>query len=81
VNDVFIIQLNEGAEGISVSGEIFDRWGNLVFSSQELPFAWDGAFNGQMMNPGVYIYMITLVYSNGLSLVTENLTGDVTVVR
>ena len=35
----------------------------------------------QGMNPGVYLYRFTLVYSNGVSVVTEKLTGDVTVMR
>lgn len=81
VNDVFTIQFNQGAQGISVSGGIFDRWGNLIFSSQEYPFSWDGTRNGKPMNPGVYVYRITLVYSNGLSLFTDDLIGDVTLVR
>ena len=81
VNDVFTIQFNQGAQVISVSGSIFDRWGNLIFSSQEYPFSWDGTRNGKPMNPGVYVYRITLVYSNGLSLFTDDLIGDVTLVR
>ena len=81
MNDVFTIQFNQGAQVISVSGSIFDRWGNLIFSSQEYPFSWDGTRNGKPMNPGVYVYRITLVYSNGLSLFTDDLIGDVTLVR
>lgn len=81
INEVFTVQFNDGAEVISVTGDIFDRWGNLVFSSQEQPFSWDGAFNGKLMNPGVYVYRFTLVYSNGLSVVTKQLTGDITLMR
>ncbi len=81
VNDAFTIQFNADAEVISVEGDIFDRWGNHVFGSDQHPFSWDGNFNGEPMNPGVYVYKITLVYSNGVDVVTEKVTGDVTLVR
>ncbi len=81
INDVFAIQFNAGAEVISVEGDIFDRWGNHVFGSDQFPFAWDGTFNGEPMNPAVYVYKFTLVYSNGVDVVTEKVTGDVTLVR
>lgn len=81
LNDEFIVQFNADAEVISVTGDIIDRWGNLIFSSQEHPFSWDGTFNGEPMNPGVYIYRLTLVYSNGAQLVTKMVAGDVTLIR
>lgn len=81
VNDVFTVEFSADTEVISVNGDIFDRWGNLIFSSQEHPFSWDGTLNGKPMNPGVYVYLITLEYSNGVNVVTKNVTGDVTLMR
>jgi len=81
VNDVFSIHFNDDAEVISVAGDIWDRWGNHVFGSDIHPFSWDGTFNGKAMNPGVYVYQFTLVYSNGVSIITEKVTGDVTLVK
>lgn len=81
VNDVFQIYFNEDTEVISVTGDIFDRWGNHIFNSIEHPFSWDGKSKGKSLNPGVYIYKLTLVYSNGLSIVTESVIGDVTLLR
>jgi gliding motility-associated-like protein len=81
VNDVFTIQFNADAEVISVEGDIFDRWGNHVFYSNQHPFTWDGTFNGKTMNPAVFVYRFTLVYSNDVNVVTEKLTGDVTLIR
>jgi len=80
VNDVFSIQFNEDAKIISVMGDIFDRWGNNVYSSDDLHFTWDGTFHGTTMNPAVFVYRFTLVYSNGVNEVTEKLTGDVTLI-
>jgi len=52
--------------GIPSSGEIielniFDRWGELVFFGKNLQFndlesGWDGRFNNQDLQPGVYVY-------------------------
>lgn len=39
-----------------ISFDIFDRWGNLVFSTDD-PFArWDGTFKGQAVNSSVFLY-------------------------
>lgn len=38
---------------------IFDRWGNKVFTTNDISRGWDGTFKGQQLNAGVYVYMIT----------------------
>lgn len=35
---------------------IFDRWGNLVFYSEDKDFVWDGTRNGKLLPNSVYIY-------------------------
>jgi len=58
---------------------IYDRWGNLVYFSQdENDISWDGTMNGQILTPGVYIYMIKYThFENGEQLNA----GDVTLIR
>ncbi|MBP6810606.1 MAG: gliding motility-associated C-terminal domain-containing protein [Saprospiraceae bacterium] len=63
--------------------EIFDRWGNMVFSRKNFPpnqseSGWNGTHNGQMVNPAVFVWKATLLLKNGS---TEQVVGDVTVVR
>ena len=36
--------------------EIFDRWGGLVFSSDDPEATWDGSIRGREQVPGVYIW-------------------------
>lgn len=37
---------------------IFNRWGNLLYYTED-PYAWwDGTFNGQLVQEGVYYYVI-----------------------
>lgn len=35
---------------------VFDRWGNLVFESQDQSEFWDGRFLEKKLQPGVYMY-------------------------
>lgn len=62
---------------------IYDRWGNLVFTGKDLsPSAttsfWNGNFKGQPVVPGVYVYHIELLFKDGS---TESKAGDVTVLK
>lgn len=37
---------------------IYDRWGSLLFQSEDPDFAWDGTVNGRRVPVGVYTYSI-----------------------
>lgn len=41
-----------------LSFEVFDRWGGKVFSAVDQFDSWDGFFNGQSVNPGMYLYRL-----------------------
>ena len=38
---------------------IYDRWGNQVYTSNDLNFRWDGSLQGQPAPEGVYVYVCT----------------------
>ncbi|MDR1878702.1 MAG: gliding motility-associated C-terminal domain-containing protein [Bacteroidales bacterium] len=38
---------------------IFDRWGNLVFRTNDIQAGWDGTVQGKSAMTGVYVYSIT----------------------
>lgn len=38
--------------------EVYDRWGRLLFRSNQLDRGWDGYFNGQLLPPGAYPFVI-----------------------
>ena len=60
--------------------EIYDRWGELVFKSENINNAWDGkSAKGQTMNPGVYVYAIYLTDTYSGEQVV--LSGDISLVR
>jgi gliding motility-associated-like protein len=37
---------------------IFDRWGGMVFRSQQISASWDGQQRGQLSPNGLYAYRI-----------------------
>lgn len=62
----------------SVDFEIFDRWGNKVFETQDINKGWDGTYKGSPMNPGTFIYYVTGKTADGRTLSQK---GNVTLVR
>ena len=58
--------------------QIFNRWGQLLFESDELGNGWDGFYQNQPVAGGTYMYKIVAEFSNGD---IQTLTGDVTVIR
>lgn len=75
LNDDFRPYFSNDNQPFSLS--IYNRWGELIYSCQGDPCGWDGTFNGQIVNPGVYIY--TIHYSQNQS--EFNQKGSVTLVR
>jgi gliding motility-associated-like protein len=81
INDVFSLHTNPEVQITALQGTIFDRWGNQIYYSEALDFTWDGRFHEEIMQPGVYVYVIAIDYSvNGLAR-HEVLSGDVTLIR
>ncbi|MEO6130571.1 MAG: gliding motility-associated C-terminal domain-containing protein, partial [Saprospiraceae bacterium] len=78
VNDLFIIETSSDQVNI-VSLEIFDRWGDLVFIQiDNPPFAWDGTFKNQRVQPGVYILKLRYKDDKGNDQYHVN---DITLIR
>ncbi|MFZ1824710.1 MAG: gliding motility-associated C-terminal domain-containing protein, partial [Chitinophagales bacterium] len=54
---------------------IFNRWGEVMFQTRDLSEKWNGTFNGILCNPGVYVYTVDFICSDGtLSLISGNIT-------
>lgn len=80
-NDRLIVHGEEGT--IINTFKVFNRWGELVFSSDELQInspinAWDGTFKGQTLNAAVFTWLLDVTYPDGE---TEVLRGNTTLIR
>ena len=67
-----------GKDVLSFTFSLYDRWGNRILKSSEKGFEWDGTFNGQELNAGVYAYVLEAVYINGEG---ELRSGNITLVK
>ena len=83
-NDHFNVYAGRGVKVVNYM-RVFDRWGNLMFDRESfypdnnnLADGWDGKFNGQYVNPAVFVYIIEVEFLDGKVLLYR---GDVTVVR
>ncbi|MDT8432771.1 MAG: PKD domain-containing protein [Bacteroidales bacterium] len=56
---------------------IYNRWGELIFESDDINTGWDGFVQGRKAAQGVYIWKVTGIYSNGSPFSDA---GDVTLV-
>ncbi|UKN00777.1 gliding motility-associated C-terminal domain-containing protein [Paracrocinitomix mangrovi] len=59
---------------------IFNRWGELIFETEDLNQGWDGTYNGVIVQDGVYIWRITGTPLDNDSDMKE-FYGHVTVLR
>jgi len=83
VNDFFSIYADMPNVQEILQIAIYDRWGNLLFERQNLAAnqganLWDGKFQGQIVEQGVYLYSATILYLDGVETITS---GTVTVVN
>lgn len=57
---------------------VFNRWGQVIFSTKKLHEGWDGTINGKEQPTGTYVWMIEGITS-GNKLITKK--GTVTLIR
>jgi gliding motility-associated-like protein len=60
---------------------IFNRWGNLIFTTNDFYAGWDGTYNNQACAEGVYFYIIYFNSTNVAISQKEMRKGTVTLVR
>jgi gliding motility-associated-like protein len=59
--------------------KVFNRWGQLVFSSNNWRDKWDGTIRGQKQAPGVYVWMLS--YTNRDTKQPIFRKGTITLIR
>jgi gliding motility-associated-like protein len=74
-NDVFY-PIMEGV--VQSRMRIYNRWGELMFESNDRNIGWDGYYRGRLCPQDVYVFTLELKYSDGRE---ETKMGDVTLLR
>jgi gliding motility-associated-like protein len=62
----------------SLEFQIYNRWGELIYTTNDNTECWDGTQNGDPVNTGVYVYKLNVTLSNGEEVQDS---GNVNVVR
>jgi gliding motility-associated-like protein len=68
----------EGFGIAKMSWNIYNRWGQLVFSSSNKSQGWDGTFKGALQPMDVYAYTLDIQFTDGQKL---RKTGDISLLR
>lgn len=74
-NERFVITANDYS---TLDIKVFSRWGELMYQSNDISEGWDGRFKGDLVQQGVYFYVVNVV-----DLVGESLSykGTITLLR
>lgn len=51
--------------------QVFNRWGQKIFESDNASYRWDGTYNGEKVQQGAYVYKILAKGASGKSQVKE----------
>ena len=65
-----------GVRSLEVS--LYNRWGEVIFTSNDLNFEWDGTYLGLYVPDGTYTYDVNFVTNSGRD---RNLRGHVNVLK
>jgi len=74
-NDVLFLRGRNVAE---MHLSIYDRWGELVFETEDQKIGWDGKFKDELVIPGVFVYHLKVKCIDGQDYFKK---GNVTVIR
>lgn len=77
LNEVFKIETSGDISNFEML--IFNRWGQLIFESDNPNMGWDGKYQGKEVQPGVYSYRIYI--KDGNNNQDKTYTGRVTLIR
>lgn len=57
---------------------IFNRWGELLFETEDIDQGWDGYYRGELVQQDVYVWKANVLFENGEQ---KTMAGDVTLLR
>ncbi|MBI5219296.1 MAG: gliding motility-associated C-terminal domain-containing protein [Bacteroidia bacterium] len=77
INDVFKVY-GHGINPESFILYIYDRWGELIYKSENIETGWDGRYGGKKVKSGTYTWLVNFKYLSG---VQQTKSGPVTVIR
>ncbi|GAB5554783.1 MAG: hypothetical protein Sapg2KO_43740 [Saprospiraceae bacterium] len=81
INDEFKIFFPDGVVITEFTMQVFDRWGGMLFSTQDTEAAWDGKKGDLLVPTGAYIWRMQLTYEDDFRTKTINEGGEIMILR
>jgi gliding motility-associated-like protein len=82
INDVFRPFFKANALNITqYQMQIYNRWGDLLFTSDDINKGWDGKMNGKLLPPDTYVWLIRYKAEGAAKVEQKTLSGDVNLLR
>lgn len=78
INDIYEILGNKASLKL-LEMRIFNHWGEKVFETNDIYFKWDGRYKGNLLNPGIYPYTLSVVFLDNHE--ETQLKGSITLIR
>jgi gliding motility-associated-like protein len=60
-NHYFLPVITSGVDKTSYTFNIYNRWGELIFQSNDVNIGWDGTFQNAMVQPGQYTWTVGFI--------------------
>jgi gliding motility-associated-like protein len=78
-NNYFTPVFTSGFDPFDFSMIIYDRWGEVIFETQNVDIGWDGTYNGKMAQIGTYTWVIE--FKSRTSSEREKIKGHVNLMK
>ncbi|MFK8045750.1 MAG: LamG-like jellyroll fold domain-containing protein [Crocinitomicaceae bacterium] len=78
-NNTFMPVFTSGYDPYDYEFRIFNRWGEILFISNDSSIGWDGTYNSELQNSGVYIWEVVFGQVDNSRRISER--GTVTLVK
>jgi len=75
INDILFVRVKSVSEFYFI---LYDRWGEKVFETNNTDLGWDGRFNNNNLQSGVYVWFLSYTMVDGT---INNSKGDVSLIR
>lgn len=76
-NDIFRVPAQVSNKLLRLA--VFDRWGNVVFSTSDINRGWDGMYKGNAAPAGTYVYIVEMLSLDGKKKINQK--GTIILIR
>lgn len=78
-NNIFNPVMTSGYDPFNYQFEIYNRWGECIFLSKNVAIGWDGTYNGELAQDGIYVWKIA--FKTARSDEKKTYVGHVNIIR